>query len=110
MANIFRSKSTAGKLVECAIGVGLLLLVASFFIDTQSASVPSGYEQILARGRIAAVTEPSHVSAEEAGVADDNPVLGVVIEGQPVAYSLNLLNHHEVVNDSIGSTHFAAVW
>jgi hypothetical protein len=33
-----------------------------------------------------------------------------VIEGEAHAYSLNLLNHHEVVNDRFGDTPVAAVW
>jgi len=34
----------------------------------------------------------------------------VEIDGQARAYSLNLLNRHEVVNDQIGGKSFAAVW
>ena len=34
----------------------------------------------------------------------------VVIDGEARAYSLNLLNRHEVVNDRIGEQKFAAVW
>ncbi len=68
------------------------------------------YEQLLPRGRIAAVTEPQYVSAEEAEIADSSYVLGIVIDGQARAYSLNLLNNHEVVNDQIGELPFAAVW
>ncbi len=71
---------------------------------------PAGYEQILPRGRIAAITHPTYVPADQAVIAPDSWVLGVVIAGQPRAYSLNLLNSHEVVNDRIGDTHFAAVW
>jgi len=71
---------------------------------------PPGAQQLLPRGRIAAVFEPEFVSAAEAEIADDAWVLGVVIEGQPKAYSLNLLNRHEVVNDQSGDTEFAAVW
>jgi hypothetical protein len=37
-------------------------------------------------------------------------VLGVEVEGVAKAYSLNLLNHHEVVNDRSGDTAYAAVW
>ena len=48
--------------------------------------------------------------ATEADIRDDAWVLGVVIDGQARAYSLDLLNAHEVVNDSIGETNFAAVW
>ena len=70
----------------------------------------SAYEQLLPRGRIAAVTEPQYVSAEEAEIADDSYVLGIVVAGKARAYSLNLLNNHEVVNDQIGEFPFAAVW
>jgi len=71
---------------------------------------PPGVEQILKRGEIAAVFEPQFVAASEAEIADDAWVLGVVIDGQAKAYSLNLLNSHEIVNDSIGERSFAAVW
>lgn len=68
------------------------------------------YEQILPRGAIPAITEPEYVTAAEAEIAGDSYVLGVVIEGQPRAYSLNLLNNHEVVNDQLGDLAYAAVW
>jgi len=71
---------------------------------------PPGYEQILPRGRIAAVREPEFVPADEAELPDDAWVLGVVVEGQAKAYGLNLLNRHEVVNDRAGDTRYAAVW
>ena len=54
--------------------------------------------------------EPVFVSAEEAEIPDDAWVLGVDIDSQPKAYSLNLLNRHEVVNDESGATKYAAVW
>ena len=72
--------------------------------------LPAGVEQILPRGRIAAIFEPEFVTAAEAEMPNDAWVLGVVIEDQPKAYSLNLLNRHEVVNDKSGDTEFAAVW
>lgn len=72
--------------------------------------LPPGVEQILPRGRIAAVFEPRFVPAAEAEISDDAWVLGVVVDGQARAYSLNLLNRHEVVNDQIGEQKFAAVW
>jgi hypothetical protein len=68
------------------------------------------YEQILPRGAIAAITEPEYVNAEQAEIDDDSYVLGIIIDGQPRAYSLNLLNSHEVVNDKIGDQAYAAVW
>ncbi len=71
---------------------------------------PPGVEQILPRGRIAAVFAPTFVSAEEAGIPGDAWVLGVEVDGAAKAYSLNLLNRHEVVNDTVGEKSFAAVW
>ena len=71
---------------------------------------PPGVVQILERGRIAAIFDPKFVTAEEAEIAEDAWVLGVVIDDQARAYSLNLLNRHEVVNDQIGEKSFAAVW
>lgn len=71
---------------------------------------PPGVQQLMPRGRIAAVFEPQFVSVAQAEIADDAWILGVVVEGQAKAYSLNLLNRHEVVNDQSGETEFAAVW
>ena len=71
---------------------------------------PEGYRQIIPRGRIAAVNQPTYVPASEAEIKPGSWVLGVVIDGEPRAYSLNLLNAHEVVNDTIGDTNYAAVW
>jgi len=72
--------------------------------------LPEGVEQILERGKIAAISDPQFVTADKAEIADDAWVLGVEIDGQARAYSLNLLNRHEVVNDQIGEKSFAAVW
>lgn len=72
--------------------------------------LPDDFRQLLPRGRIAAVDRPQFVSASEADIADNAWVLGVTDGGQAKAYSLNLLNHHEVVNDEIGGRPIAAVW
>lgn len=88
-----------------AVLFGALALVASGEQDK-----PEGYRQIIPRGRIAAVNKPTYVPASEAEIRPGSWVLGVIIDGQPRAYSLNLLNAHEVVNDTIGDTNYAAVW
>ncbi len=77
---------------------------------TQQRDLPESFEQIIPRGRIAAIDDPQFVPAAEASIADDSVVLGVVIDSQARAYSIRLLNAHEVVNDAIGETNFAAVW
>ena len=72
--------------------------------------LPEGYQQILPRGRIASIDAPRFVPAAKARIPGDAWVLGVVVQGEARAYSLNLLNQHEIVNDRAGGTTFAAVW
>lgn len=71
---------------------------------------PPGFEQILPRGRIAAIDAPTYVSAREANIPGSAWVLGFAIGNRAYAYSLNLLNAHEVVNDDAEGQPFAAVW
>jgi len=97
---------TETLLLAGLLGLGSIRAVA----EVKREVLPAGVEQIIPRGQIAAVFEPEFVSAAEAEIADDAWVLGVMIEGQAKAYSLNLLNRHEVVNDQSGDTAFAAVW
>lgn len=95
--------STAARII-----LMLMLSFAGFTLQAQD--LPKEFEQILPRGRIAAITHPHFVPAEKAVIAPNSYVLGVVIDGEARAYSLNLLNAHEVVNDKIGDHLFAAVW
>ena len=74
------------------------------------AGLPEEFQQLIPRGRIASIDTPEFVKAAQAEIPDDAWVLGVAIDGVAKAYSLNLLNRHEVVNDSSGETAFAAVW
>lgn len=96
-----------------------ILLVAGLTIPAMAPAAPAapaeedlppGVEQILPRGKIAAVFEPHFVQAAEAEITDDAWILGVALDGEARAYSLNLLNRHEIVNDRIGERSFAAVW
>lgn len=72
--------------------------------------LPPDFRQLLPRGRIAAIDSPRFVSASAARIPGAAWVLGIVIDGEARAYSLNLLNQHEVVNDQVGGRSFAAVW
>ena len=73
-------------------------------------SPPEGVIQLLPRGGIPAIFDPQFVSAHEASIPDGAWVLGVYHNGEARAYSLNLLNHHEVVNDAMGGDPIAPVW
>ena len=90
---------------------GLLTVFAGLEVRAaEQEMLPPGVEQILPRGQIAAVLDPQFVAASAAKIPDNAWILGVVVEGEAKAYSLNLLNRHEVVNDQSGETGFAAVW
>ena len=87
------------------IGISLILLclvLTGFKLD--NAIVPQ--EQILSGGPpkdgIPAILEPQFVQPEQAGFLDNSdPVIGVRIGGQARAYPINILNWHEVVNDTV---------
>ena len=97
-----------------AFSLGILLAFTAIATRAESPTdeggVPEGVDMLMDRGGIPAVFDPVFVPATEAEIPDDAWVLGVFIDGVAKAYSLNLLNHHEVVNDQIGDHPFAAVW
>ena len=78
--------------------------------EDPASSLPAEFIQIIPRGRIASIDEPRFVRPDEADISDDAWVFGVDFDGQPRAYSLKLLNRHEVVNDEVDGRRFAAVW
>ncbi len=61
---------------------------------------------------IPAIRDPEFVSGEEARaqMSADEPVLGVVIGGDALAYSLWQLDAHEIVNDVVGGRAIAVTW
>lgn len=63
------------------------------------------------RDGIPALTNPDFISAAEADYLDpDDRIMGLFIDGQAKAYPIKILNWHEIVNDSIGSQHFAVTY
>jgi hypothetical protein len=54
--------------------------------------------------------DPESVLAEEADLEDGELVLGLVIEGRPMAYPIRYLAMFEVVNDRVGDTPLAPTW
>ena len=70
-----------------------------------------GFKTLLQRGEIPAIRKPHFVKADEAkDLADNAWVIGVSYQGQAKAYSINLLNQHEIVNDKIGDKPIATTW
>ena len=89
----------------------ILFILSIFSIGfTQDSELFDDYQQLLPRGKIPAIVNPEYVTANEAKISDSTWVLGIMISGQARAFSLNLLNNHEIVNDKIDSISYAAVW
>lgn len=54
--------------------------------------------------------DPPSVAAAEATLPDDDLVLGVVIDGQPMAYPIRYLALSEIVDDRVADTPLAPSW
>jgi hypothetical protein len=95
----------------CCITIGLSLLVVTFDqISYAGAYEKDELQNVLPHDAIPAIKNPEFVPASDAGLDDNEPVLGIIIDGESRAYSIYLLNHHEIVNDKIGDKAFAVTW
>jgi hypothetical protein len=108
-----------GRRLTSGLTCGLLAVLVAVAVRAQRPGPPVVAEyggdpiyQVLPAGQIPAITEPSYVSAEDADaqMLDHEPVIGVVIDGKARAYSLWQLDAHEIVNDRMGGSAFAATW
>ncbi len=59
---------------------------------------------------IPAITKPQFMPTNKAKLDVDAPVIGVTFNGESHAYSLYLLNGHEIVNDVVGGKKIATTW
>ena len=67
-------------------------------------------QTVLPKDAIPAILDPVFKTAEEAKIGKRAPVAGVSINGESHAYSIHLLNGHEIVNDIVGGKPIAATW
>jgi len=68
-----------------------------------------GFQHGLGAGAIRAIVDPMVVRpVGPTDLAEDDPVIGIVRDGDARAYPLSVLRMHEVANDAIEGTHFAA--
>ncbi len=98
------------RLIVGALAVSVAAVAVAESPAEPPTDLPPEFKQIIPRGTIASIDAPEFVSAKEAEIPDDAWILGVAFDGEARAYSLNLLNQHEIVNDRIGKRAFAAVW
>jgi hypothetical protein len=59
---------------------------------------------------IPAIDRPSFAPISAAGLADREPVLGLVLEGEARAYPLRVMIWHEIVNDRVGGVPVAVTY
>ena len=59
---------------------------------------------------IPAIVKPQFVPASKAKLDADTSVIGVTFNSESHAYSLYLLNGHEIVNDVVGGEKIATTW
>jgi hypothetical protein len=107
MKRVDPSRNVWRQAVLCAFAAAVVFAAAAV---AQTEEPPADVRQLLPRGEIPAVFEPVFVTADEAEMPDSAWVLGVYLDGEARAYDLNLLNHHEVVNDVVGGRPVAPVW
>ena len=67
---------------------------------------------VLPRDAIPAIFEPTFLTVSQANevYGDDEPIIGVEIDGEAHAYSTIHLNGHEIVNDEIAGRKIAVTW
>lgn len=67
---------------------------------------------VLPPNAIPAILEPEFLTGEAAAaqMSPEEPVLGIVLNGEAKAYSLWQLDSHEIVNDVVGGSAIAATW
>jgi hypothetical protein len=78
--------------------------------------VPSG----MPRGFLASLDDPAHLRGSEITIYNErnrpkylvptDRVLGIVVNGQPHAWPLSILNVHEIINDTVGGVPVAATY
>jgi hypothetical protein len=69
-----------------------------------------GMKASVARDFITALWEPQFARAGDATLSNDEPVIGLAINGQAKAYPLAILNSHEIANDVVGGIPVAVTW
>ena len=89
------------------------ILILLFFVTlcaTAADYTDDAIRTLLPFDAIPAITDPQFVPASGAKLDADVPVIGVTFNDESHAYSLYLLNGHEIVNDVVGGLKIATTW
>ncbi len=88
----------------------LILLLSVTLCAAAADYADDAIRTLLPFDAIPAITDPQFVSASAAKLDPDAPVIGVTFNDESHAYSLYLLNGHEIVNDVVGGLKIATTW
>lgn len=89
----------------------ILTLLLSVTLYATAAEVDNDpIRTLLPFDAIPAITKPQFVPADKAELDANAPVIGVTFNGESHAYSIYLLNGHEIVNDVVGGEKIATTW
>lgn len=99
-------------LIELSLLTILIFLILSSAGAIATEAKDKGYDikEVLPPDAISAIKNPQFVPAPKAAIHPDEPVIGLSINGDNRAYSVYLLNSHEIVNDTVGGKPIAVTW
>ena len=99
-------------LAQRSFDTDILADTFGFDADTKkSVALADLHQGCPARDCIPSIDKPQYVAAADAThVADDDIVLALSWNGEHRAYPARILDHHEIVNDTIGGTPLAITW
>lgn len=100
-------------LTAVALAATALLSVPATAQETVEAEVqlrPGGPQKQVQMEVHEVPVDPRSVPASEVQLEDDELVLGLVRDGEAVAYPIRFLAKYEVVNDRVGETAVAPSW
>ncbi len=86
-----------------------VVVVAS---GTNGQETPSYRPRTVLSKPMRAITDPPIVAADQSGLADNELIIGVEIDGVARAYPINQLTgpRREIINDNLAGTAIAATW
>ena len=95
-----------------ALAAAVLFAMSIAVVRAQEQSVNKYTPRTVLPVPLRAITDPKIVTANEAGISDNELVIGVEIDGQARAYPINQLTGptREIINDELAGTAIAATW
>ena len=93
--------------------LAIAVLAATVFAAKSDAQAQPAYTPKTVLNRpMPAITDPQIIPAAQSDVADNELIIGVVVEGQARAYPINQLTgpRREIINDVLAGTAIAATW